>query len=349
MVRDLTAQMNNDREIWSNVNGRLKQRIKILEEEEAKINARCDSLHLEAIQNDAERQKHLQEISDLLAKNNALSTELSQLKLSTMPTSIDNQTNKSAPESLVVVDQQSTIVTEEIVEVMELKKKLAKYTQENSDLRDKTDELLNEIETLNYELSKLQHSKDKVKNPDLSELNNDESMESGSDQKTKNDCCKDLEASLEQMKKAYEDCEEYWYQKLKEERSMFEKERQLFEDEQRDADNKFSELMEKIGEYEEQFKKDGRLSPIEERDFLEQQFVQMECETEELRKNTTILLDEKAKEIADLQEQIVNLQKRLQEANEVNSMAGGISTNGGGEEATETSSPSSQHPPLILR
>lgn len=138
--------------------------------------------------------------------------------------------------------------------------------------------------------------------------------------------CKELEHSLEQMQRAYEDCEDYWQIKLSEERQMFEKERQIYEDEQLESDKKFTELMEKVREYEEQFSKDGRLSPIDERDMLEQQYIELEAEAANLRNNSIRILEEKSQQINDLQCEVEDLRTRLGEsveiltgANEINS------------------------------
>ncbi|XP_075153955.1 blastoderm-specific gene 25D isoform X2 [Haematobia irritans] len=129
--------------------------------------------------------------------------------------------------------------------------------------------------------------------------------------------CKELEASLEQMQKAYEDCEDYWQAKLTEERALFDKERQIYEEEQQESDKKFTELMEKVREYEEQFSKDGRLSPIEEKDMLEQQYADLEAEAEEIRENARKMFEEKSREIEALQNEIEDLRLRLGESVEI--------------------------------
>ncbi|EDW78159.2 uncharacterized protein Dwil_GK24848 [Drosophila willistoni] len=129
--------------------------------------------------------------------------------------------------------------------------------------------------------------------------------------------CTDLEASLEQMQRAYEECEDYWQSKLSDERQMFEKERQIYEDEQQENDKKFTELMEKVREYEEQFSKDGRLSPIDERDMLEQQYIELEAEANQLRSSSMLILKEKSQEISLLQSEIEDLRLRLGESVEI--------------------------------
>lgn len=121
--------------------------------------------------------------------------------------------------------------------------------------------------------------------------------------------CLELEGSLEQMRKAYEDCEDYWQGKLNEER-------QLYEEEQRVSDEKFNELLKKMSEYEEQFSssdKNGRLTPIDEKGFLEQQFVELEEEIKEVKINSQKLLEEKSSEITKLQGKLKKLQIKMTE------------------------------------
>jgi hypothetical protein len=71
--------------------------------------------------------------------------------------------------------------------------------------------------------------------------------------------------------KEYEKCEDYWAKKLEEERHIYDQEQKL-------SDEKYSELMSKIREYEEMLggQEDStadsdRLSTIEERGSLEKQ------------------------------------------------------------------------------
>lgn len=109
------------------------------------------------------------------------------------------------------------------------------------------------------------------------------------------------------LKAEYEQCEDYWCTKLEEER-------ELFEQEQKMSDEKFSELIIKMTEYEEQFnpssKHDGRLSPIEERYGLEQQYNDLEEEFEHWRNETQEELFKKEKEIEELKVKLSS-QKRL--------------------------------------
>lgn len=118
--------------------------------------------------------------------------------------------------------------------------------------------------------------------------------------------CSELETSLEQMSKEYENCEDYWQSKVNDERV-------LFDEEQRISDEKFAELLQKMVELEEQFsnqnEKNGRLTPIEEKCHLEQQYEELENEMEDLKVHAGRLLDEKDKEVNDLKEKIVKLKE----------------------------------------
>lgn len=80
--------------------------------------------------------------------------------------------------------------------------------------------------------------------------------------------CQELETSIEQLQEEYETTENYWTLKLEEERS-------LFDAEQKQNDQKYSDLVNKIVEYEEMIKDEvavkQRLETIEENDSLEKQ------------------------------------------------------------------------------
>uniref|UniRef100_A0A182QM03 Blastoderm-specific protein 25D n=1 Tax=Anopheles farauti TaxID=69004 RepID=A0A182QM03_9DIPT len=116
--------------------------------------------------------------------------------------------------------------------------------------------------------------------------------------------CEELEASLEQMRKEYEDCEDYWQAKVNDERL-------LYEEEQRINDDKFTELLKKVAEYEEQFathsklEKDGRLSPIDEKDGLEQQYLELEADLEQAQ----LALEERTAEVEKLRHRIQEMEQ----------------------------------------
>ncbi|KAH8395473.1 hypothetical protein KR215_006991 [Drosophila sulfurigaster] len=174
-----------------------------------------------------------------------------------------------------------------------------KHEQELATLRQKVAQLNQELQTSTMKSSDMVNS------------------DSGSRATTPEIRCKELESSLEQMQRAYEDCEDYWQSKLTEERQLFDKERQIYEDEQIESDKKFTELMEKVREYEEQFSKDGRLSPIDERDTLEQQYIELEEEATAMRNNSIRMLEEKSQQINLLQYEIEDLRTRLGESVEI--------------------------------
>ncbi|KAK6640265.1 hypothetical protein RUM44_011951 [Polyplax serrata] len=92
--------------------------------------------------------------------------------------------------------------------------------------------------------------------------------------------CKELEASLELLREEYEKTEDYWSEKLEEERVYFEEEQKL-------SDKKYSELLDKILDYEELLNSEKgqrqRLETIEEKDNFEKQMTDMEQECAELR------------------------------------------------------------------
>uniref|UniRef100_A0A182F4N4 Uncharacterized protein n=1 Tax=Anopheles albimanus TaxID=7167 RepID=A0A182F4N4_ANOAL len=122
--------------------------------------------------------------------------------------------------------------------------------------------------------------------------------------------CEELELSLEQMRKEYEDCEDYWQAKVNEER-------QLYEEEQRVSDEKLSELLKKMAEYEEQFAlqssggnaaaRDGRLSPIDEKDGLEQQYLELEADFEQVQ----LAMEEKSQEAERLRQRVEELEEQM--------------------------------------
>lgn len=117
--------------------------------------------------------------------------------------------------------------------------------------------------------------------------------------------CKSLEDNLELMSKEYENCEDYWQYKVNEERM-------LFDEDQRQSDEKFAELLQKMTELEDQFaaqteKNNGRLSPIDEKCQLESQYTELENEMEELKVHAQSILDDKSKEIEKLQLEVSQL------------------------------------------
>lgn len=126
------------------------------------------------------------------------------------------------------------------------------------------------------------------------------------DEKRKLTClAKDLEASLEQMKAEYETCEEYWSGKLQDERDAY-------NEEQRIGDERLTELVAKIGEYERQFTHTpGVLPTIDERHSLEAQFTDLEEEFASYRSSKDAELQASLAESARLAERVEGLERRL--------------------------------------
>lgn len=196
------------------------------------------------------------------------------------------------------------------------------FSQDFSSLTEPKDieikELRQQIVKLESELSamKMQQEQQQKKHQDTSaSIDEKDSAMATSENLSKSDSEKvhlqriqELENSLEQMQKEYEACEDYWQGKLNEER-------QLYEEEQRISDEKFTELLKKMAEYEEQFttstEKDGRLTPIEEKCQLEQQYADLEAETEEFREHARKIFEAKTQEIEQLLAKIKELEDRL--------------------------------------
>lgn len=181
------------------------------------------------------------------------------------------------------------------------------FSQDFSSLNDHKDD---EIKELKSKIVKLETELNAVKETQK-EVDEGEAMAIGdASGKTHVERIQELEASLEQMQKEYEACEDYWQGKLNEER-------QLYEEEQRISDEKFSELLKKMAEYEEQFSAstdkddDGRLSPIEEKCQLEQQYADLEAETEEFREHARQIFEEKQQELEQLQTRVKELERRV--------------------------------------
>ncbi|XP_037957580.1 blastoderm-specific protein 25D isoform X2 [Teleopsis dalmanni] len=407
-VRELTTRMANDREHWTNLTSRLEARIKSFEQDEIRFKTELELARKENTELDGEQQKLSKQVNELIEKNTQLNREINLKQNSTCEEHNCSTTEKTSQD-----------------EMLQLIEKIDGLQLENKNLRDKSDELVAEIENLNFEMqrmkakgikkssiatgSNVQGTEENVQleeneqgnglsavkrrgdspsktrmteeSPRLGKLrrcgnetggseNSDTSgewmalnselqrlegsktvqnmqnsaevsllkeqitalemqvknMQGSSSSTSVEERCKELETSLEQMQRAYEDCEDYWQSKLSEERQLFEKERQIYEEEQQESDKKFTELMEKVREYEEQFSKDGRLSPIEEKDTLEQQYADLEAEADELRENSRKIFQEKSKEIESLQLEIEDLRLRLGESVEILTGACELST-----------------------
>lgn len=408
IVRDLTSQLKNDREHWSQLNVKLENRIRQLEIDEAKHKSEVQRLRSENSALDGEQEMLQSQVADLLEMNIKLNNEIAEIA----------QSNDDA--------FRDSHETEEVLELMD---KINQLQMENSELRDKNDEMVSELEEMHIELKKLRARKQTMRiehsnsggednasssgegsnvsaasatkrrgdspskaklseeSPRLgklrkyhnenseceseisgdwmalnTELNQSTSMTAttsgiSQDMHSLNDCrdeemkelkakmakmqeelhelrekpsvdedssntnvpeskssstlrqrIEELEASLEQMQREYEACEDYWQSKLNEER-------QLYEEEQRVSNEKFDELLRKMSEYEEQFasaqEKDGRLSPIDEKYQLEQQFTDLEKEMEEFREQARQIFADKQVEVERLQSRVRELEQKF--------------------------------------
>lgn len=106
------------------------------------------------------------------------------------------------------------------------------------------------------------------------------------------------------MKFEYDKCEEYWLSKLEDEREAYNEEQKL-------SDERLTELISKITEYEEQFASktnNSTLPTIDEKYSLEVQFSDLEDEFEKYKKENQQELKNKLDEIEKLKEKITSLE-----------------------------------------
>ncbi|XP_059049643.1 blastoderm-specific protein 25D [Achroia grisella] len=147
-----------------------------------------------------------------------------------------------------------------------------------------------------------------------------------SEKQKQSNIIKELETSLEQLKAEYDKSEEYWNNKLEEERDMYNEEQRL-------GDERLTELVAKISEYERQFAPvGGALPTIEEKCGLEAQVADLEEEFATYRKAKEEELRMRDTEIARLNEQLESLQRRVDANTEARRKrdGGGGGTSGGG-------------------
>lgn len=126
--------------------------------------------------------------------------------------------------------------------------------------------------------------------------------------------CSELENCVELLRNEYEKCEDYWQNKVDEERQMFELEQKV-------NSEKLADLILKMREYEEQYANqdivDSRLPTIEETYNLEKQFTDLEQEFEDFKIQSENELFKKDEEIALLKEKLTELALRQSECHEV--------------------------------
>ncbi|KAK0180799.1 hypothetical protein PV327_003144 [Microctonus hyperodae] len=157
----------------------------------------------------------------------------------------------------------------------------------------------NSIDAINdIETKTIEDDRDKLKT-----LLEEQEIKYTNEKKQLQEQCAKLESDLESLRTEYYQCEDYWASKLEEER-------QLIEQEQKISDEKLGELIAKIAEYEEQFsmsdksRNDGRLSPIEEKFNLEQQYIDLEDEYEQLKREMQETINEKENQLTILQDKL---------------------------------------------
>lgn len=172
---------------------------------------------------------------------------------------------------------------------------------------------LNNIIMNSHSLSESSRTVDTVSQTDLNEAFEeliDKLQQENKDLTVK---CSELENCIDLLRNEYEKCEDYWQNKVDEER-------QLFEIEQKFQNDKLTELIEKMKEYEEQYANqdvvDNRLFPIEENN-LEKQFEDLEQEFEDYRKESEKEITRKDEEINILKEELSKLAIRREQMEDV--------------------------------
>uniref|UniRef100_A0A1L8DD27 Putative blastoderm-specific protein 25d isoform x2 n=1 Tax=Nyssomyia neivai TaxID=330878 RepID=A0A1L8DD27_9DIPT len=347
-VRELTQQMTKDREQLAALNAKLEERIKYLEGEQVRLKSENVGLKSENSAFECEQMKYQGAIAELTATNQKLSTEMAALGTRQDQSEAECEEVQMLMQKISLVQRENVDLRDKNDELcaeiesvsMELKRmrggrgktpdgeqdddaageggeevnvtlaikrrgdspskrineesprlgKFRKYSDDTTDLA-----------ALNMELEQAEKKSEVPENATINETPEIEEV-TGDTEKLRERVA-ELEASLDLMRKEFEDCEDYWQNKLN-------NERQMFEDEQRQCDEKLSELLQKMMEYEEQFKTDksgGRLTPIEEKDALEQQYADLELEISDLKVRNTTLMAEKMDEISELKTQIRTL------------------------------------------
>nr|CAH7734877.1 unnamed protein product [Callosobruchus chinensis] len=121
--------------------------------------------------------------------------------------------------------------------------------------------------------------------------------------------CNELENCVELLRTEYEKCEDYWQNKVDEERQMFEAEQKI-------NSEKLADLIVKMKEYEEQYTTqesiDSRLPTIDETYNLEKQFTDLEQEFEEYKAYSENEIFKRDEEIAILKEKLTELALKQQ-------------------------------------
>lgn len=334
-IKEIKAQFTNDKEIT-----RLESQIKSYQDELSKLKDEITQLTADNTNLENEQVNFQKQITDLLEANIKLNNEIvdrETIPISGAPSGTEteevlelfNKISVLQSENANLRDKNDELMSEVeslTVDLQRFKVKASKVVSE-----DEIDQSGGAVKRRGDSPSKTQIPEESPRTGKLRRCNSETELEGecvavelqnpllspNSKVSQLESRCKELETSLDQLSKAYEDCEDYWQDKLSQERKMFEKERQIYDEEQQDNDRKFTELMEKVREYEEQFSKDGRLSPIEEKDGLEQQYTDLEKEFEEFKEKSMIEFEEKCKEIEELRTEIDGLRLEINENKEL--------------------------------
>lgn len=192
----------------------------------------------------------------------------------------------------------------------EVKKEFQKLITKDSDfdhLIEKISRMILQDDILGSKIYELE-SKEKIFADASTVTDNDESTKLQTENKKLEDKnkeltnkCSELENCIDLLRNEYEKCEDYWANKLDEER-------QIFEQEQAQSNEKFADLFKKMSEYEEQYAvQDSKLPTIVETYNLEQQFTDLEEEYENYKTEMETTLCHKDEEIEFLKKKLTEL------------------------------------------
>lgn len=227
-----------------------------------------------------------------------------------IPLPLEDETETTWPNIRDVIELKKRINGLEKI-INDIKKDFSKVTTKDNNIRimlDKLNKMLLEEELLggrSYEKHEIQTTKTYRDASTETEIvdNLEEKVQTLEKQnKDLTEKCESLENCIELLKNEYEKCEDYWANKLDEERQIYEKE-------QAQSSEKLDEIMIKMAEYEEQFQQTAgdRLPPIAETYNLEQQFNDLEEEYDNYKNNAQSLIESQNIEINLLKEKLTEL------------------------------------------
>ncbi|KAM3959570.1 ninein homolog isoform 1-T2 [Aphomia sociella] len=202
-----------------------------------------------------------------------------------------------------------SLITAIKVKVQELSDSVILMEAEGTQLRTSVDAYIQTEPVVSEQGSNIENGVDLHNEMDTLKRQMADAERRHDDEKQKlSELIKELEVSLEQLRAEYDKCEDYWNNKLEEERD-------IYNEEQRLGDERLAELVAKISDYERQFTPaSGALPTIDEKCGLEAQVADLEEEFAAYRRSKEEELRVRDTEIARLNELLATLQRRVDAA-----------------------------------